>query len=582
MMSQNPPNTKPQVTLREQAERRLRALPEVSEDTSTESIVELVHDLRTHQIELEMQNEELRNAQVALIDSRDAFADLYDFAPLGYVTCDERGLVVQANLTLVDWLGTERSSFVAQPFSAFIIDEDQDVYYQLRHRLLEGRTPPSGELRLRRQGDDALWARLDGVVTKSSADDTIELRFAIADIAERKDVEADRNKLERELHHAQKMNAVGQLASGIAHEFNNLLFGIRGNAELLLHKSADRLTERDHSKLSAIVQAGDRAHTLTKQLLSFARKRNSNTTVFDVNQQLAEGRRMFEKPIGSRIALKIAASADPAIISADEAEIGQVILNLVLNARDAIPDKGTITIQTRIVTLRDDDVPQDRTTGQYVILSVADDGTGMSPETRERIFEPFFTTKDVGEGTGLGLSVVHADIAKNGGFTTVDSNKGTGTVISIFLPRAAVALPQEPAEDLDASQVLIGGNETILVCDDDDLVLNALKALLEQAGYAVIATESAADALAAAELHSQKIDLLLTDVTMPGMDGVELGRQIHLRHPTMRILYLSGYSAHHVGGCNAADMLMKGTPIGEFLQRIRDELDSENSSASDV
>jgi PAS domain S-box-containing protein len=403
----------------------------------------------------------------------------------------------------------------------------------------------------------------------------------VQDITERKLAEEAQANLETELRHAQKMDAVGQLASGVAHEFNNLLLGILGNAELLNSTATDRLSEQDRRAIHDIGQAGARAHTLTSQLLSFGRKRITNASVFDVNRVLTDSRRLLEKPIGSNIALRIIAAAEPVCIRADKSAIEQVILNLVLNARDAITDKGTITIRTRLVTLGDSDVPQDRKPGSFVELSVSDDGCGMSRETGARILEPFFTTKEVGKGTGLGLSVVHSDVARNDGFVNVDSKEHVGTVISVLLPQTTGSIETAPVEHHKQSSGLVGGDETILICDDETLVLNAVQALLEAAGYSIIAAESAAEALVLAETHSETISLLVTDVTMPNMNGIELGQKILQRHPDMKILYLSGNTSHHAAADDNGEDLIKGGPISELLRRIRQLLDREKMSSSE-
>ena len=404
----------------------------------------------------------------------------------------------------------------------------------------------------------------------------------VQDITERKQAENAQDILEAELRHAQKMDAVGQLASGVAHEFNNLLLGIVGNAELLSSTATDRLSAQERRAIRDIGQAGARAHTLTNQLLSFGRKRSTNSSVFDVNQVLVDSKELLEKPIGSHIALKIIAAAEPVCVCADESAIKQVILNLVLNARDAIVDMGKITIQTRLVTLDDNDVPRDCNAGSFVELSVSDNGCGMSRETSDRIFEPFFTTKEVGKGTGLGLSVVHSDVVGNDGFVNVDSREGNGTVVSVLLPQTTESITTAPAENHKQTSRLIGGDETILICDDETLVLNAVQALLEAAGYSVIAAESAADALVVAETHSENIPLLVTDVTMPDMNGIELGREILQRHPDMKILYLSGNTAHRAAIDGNGEHLIKGGPISELLQRIRQLLDREKPSSSEI
>ncbi len=403
------------------------------------------------------------------------------------------------------------------------------------------------------------------------------LMCSIIDITERKRAAEQNRVIEAELRHAQKMEAVGQLASGVAHEFNNLLAGIRNNNELLIHRSSDILSEQSYAALDRIEAAASRAHVLTNQLLSFARKKILTVTTFDANQCVADCKKMVEKLITADIELNTAVSAEPLFVRADEVEITQVLVNLVLNARDAISESGTITIRTRPMRLSGRDVPANCQSGRYAELSVSDDGCGMSPETSERIFEPFFTTKSVGEGTGLGLSIAYSDIANSGGFMCVESQETAGTVVSVFLPQATQMVTEAHAETETPPIAPLEGDEMILVCDDEELVRDSLKCLLVSFGYSVIAVENAADALAAAESHGQDISLLLTDVTMPGMSGIELGKEIKQRHPTMKVLYSSGYGPDQFEVDDAIEILPKGGSGDEIMQRVRQCLDGNKS-----
>ena len=400
-----------------------------------------------------------------------------------------------------------------------------------------------------------------------------QMMGVVQDITDRKRAEEEKRSTELELHHAQKMDAVGQLASGVAHEFNNLLVGIRGNAELLTDTSSDVLSEQSHTLLRDIERAGARAHSLANQLLSFARKKTPNVAPFDVNQVVTDNTNFVAKLIGSGTTINTVLSTSPTIVCADDNEIAQALFNLMLNARDSMPDGGTITTRTRVVTLGDRDVPKKCNAGPFVELSVSDNGCGMSPETSQRIFEPFFTTKEVGEGVGLGLAVVYSDISKHGGFVRVDSQEGIGTTISVFLPHLPNSAVEAAVEVLRPTSGSVVDGETILLCDDEDIVRSSVSALLKTAGYSVIAVENAADALAAAESHGRTISLLLTDVTMPGMNGIELGRVMNERHPDMKTLYSSGYSADHLAMDDDIEVLLKGGPNDELLRRVRNLLD---------
>jgi len=377
------------------------------------------------------------------------------------------------------------------------------------------------------------------------------------------------------------MDAIGQLAAGVAHEFNNILVGIRGNEELLLRTSTDLLPDNMKRPLRDIERSGERAYELTQQLLSFARIESHHAVVFDINRVVSDSNRVLQRLIGSHITVKIQLSADPAIVKADEAEIERALMNLVINARDAMPDGGTLTIRTRIATVEKDGVPERCKAGHFVHLSVHDDGCGMSPENVERIFEPFFTTKSVGKGTGLGLSTLYSDIVNSGGFVSVESSEGKGTVISLYLPQSQESVAAVSAEAERPSSYAVGGGETILICDDEEIVLSSVSALLESVGYTVITTKTAKEALLAAENRAGDISLLFTDVTMPEMGGLALGNEIHQRHPHIKIIYSSGYAAAHIathGLGHHIDFFQKGQAYGKLLECIRKVLDKEMAS----
>ncbi|UCE60219.1 MAG: PAS domain S-box protein [Phycisphaerales bacterium] len=402
----------------------------------------------------------------------------------------------------------------------------------------------------------------------------------------------ERKQLEEQLRHAQKMQGIGQLAAGVAHEFNNLLVGILGNSELLLSSLRDDTLGKYRQSLEDINRCGERAAVLTQQLLSFAQKKSPQVTLFDVNKVVVGARRMLQRLMGERIEMEAVLADKLFPIRADEGEIERVILNLAINARDAMPKGGTLTIRTANVTLDEADIaghPGARP-GPHVELTVTDTGCGMSKETVERIFEPFFTTKPVGQGTGLGLSTTFADVTKIGGHIKVDSQLGAGTTFKVYLPQAEGDLP---ADEGDAARVEAPGtppaeskpcgSETILVCDDEELVLGSISYLLESQGYTVIRAPNARQALEAASSYDGTVSLLLTDVVMPEMNGRELAEGLTKRFPELKIIYMSGY---------ADDILEAGSPPGEQLeflqkpitsetlfQRVREVLDSSRSAA---
>jgi PAS domain S-box-containing protein len=348
----------------------------------------------------------------------------------------------------------------------------------------------------------------------------------------------DRKQLEEQLLQAQKMEAIGQLAGGVAHDFNNLLGAIQGSGELLM----DRAPEGDPFRRPAqrILDAAERGAALTQQLLAFSRRQVTRPEVIDLNDAIREMRDLVARLIGEDVQLELALrETGPMTVRTDGGQIGQVVMNLAVNASDAMPRGGHLAIATDTVDLRSSaasrlGIPE----GKYVVLSVVDSGSGIDAKTQRRIFEPFFTTKDRGKGTGLGLSTVYGIVNQNMGTITVDSKPGRGTRFRIYLP----AVKESPKTPAPASTVaaLSTGTETILVVEDDELMRDLAREVLEMKGYEVFTAATPGEALRIAE--REKIELLVTDVVMPGMNGIELAESLHKQHPDLRVLFMSGYT----------------------------------------
>jgi len=372
--------------------------------------------------------------------------------------------------------------------------------------------------------------------------ETAELR-AKALVKANKNLEkeiAGREQVEDALRQAQKLEAVGRLAGGVAHDFNNLLMVIRGHAALSLrHVGADSVLR---GELDQILKATDRASSFTRQLLAFSRKQVFQPRVLDLNALTAQLALMLPSVLSDDIKLRI--NLDPQLghVKADPGLFEQVLMNLVFNARDAMQDGGELTIQT-LNTELDGSSVRNRPgahAGSYVVLVIRDTGLGMSEETQLHIFEPFFTTKDRGKGTGLGLATVYGTVNQSGGFITVSSKEGTGTEIQIFLPR--VHEPVEVAEAPEAPALLRKGGETILVVEDDDAVRRMVREFLKISGYTVLEARSGADAIQFVERGDQTINLVLTDVLMPGMKGRELVERLAELRSGIKVLYMSAYT----------------------------------------
>jgi PAS domain S-box-containing protein len=378
---------------------------------------------------------------------------------------------------------------------------------------------------------------------------TAELAAAIKglqkEIAEREMAEKERRQIEEQLRHTQKMDAVGQLAAGVAHEFNNLLVGILTNARLLRTTSEDDLPEGPAQPLETIIRSGERAEVLVRQLLTFSGRKETSLTLFDLNQVVADMQGILRPLIGERVTLEVSLSTDLKPVKADPTQFEIVITNLVVNARDAMPGGGAIKLSTANVAFDEKDASRkpDVAPGAYVELSVTDTGSGMAPETIERVFEPFFTTKPAGQGTGLGLSTVFAIIKHAGGNVTIESHVGKGTDVRVYLPQAEGSLAPSDAADPGLKERDYRGNETILLCDDEEVVLDSYGRLLESRGYTVIAARNGKEALELGSAHAGEISLLVTDATMPGMGGPELAERLTRKYPDLRVICMSGYAA---------------------------------------
>ena len=395
-------------------------------------------------------------------------------------------------------------------------------------------------------------------------------------IAVKQDI-SDVTKLADQLRQSQKMEAIGQLAGGVAHDFNNLLTAINGYSGLALQKIDDNHPLRGY--LEEIKKAGDRAANLTRQLLAFGRKQILQPLPISLNDVVTDMNKMLRRLIGEDIALT--AKLDPALkkIKADPGQIEQVLVNLIVNARDAMPQGGKLTIETLSVDLDQDyaDRHVGVVPGSYVMLAVSDTGTGMSEDTRARIFDPFFTTKEKGKGTGLGLSTVYGIVKQSGGNIWVYSEIGHGTTFKVYLPELATA-PQK-TEAAAVESLMPGGSETILLVEDEDVVRGLARKILEHAGYHVLEASRGEEAVRLFHQQAQPIDLLLTDVVMPETSGKEVADRLTELLPGLRVLFMSGYTdeaiVHHGVLDSNVEFIQKPFTPAALVRKVRAVLDSE-------
>ena len=393
----------------------------------------------------------------------------------------------------------------------------------------------------------------------------------------RKGAEEGRLQTQARLQSVQKMEAIGRLAGGIAHDFNNLVQAIGGYAEVLLR----RLPEHDPLRHSAaeIKKAGDRAAALTRQLLAFSRQQVLQPRVLDLNQVVTNIEQLLRRLIGEDIELETELAGDLGAVKADAAQLEQVLMNLAVNARDAMRDGGTLTIETRDVELSRADqreafaiVP-----GPYVLLAVSDTGGGMDAEIRARAFEPFFTTKPAGQGTGLGLSTVYGIVKQSGGYIWLDSEPGLGTRVRIYLPRV-----EEPVETLDSrrqtSRTVPRGTETLLLVEDEEGVRELISEWMTAHGYSVLTAANGVEALDLAFEFAGRIDVLIADVVMPQMGGPALAAKLLPLRPEMKVVYVSGYADEAIGDPEVlsagAAFLQKPFTLDSLLHMVREAMDS--------
>jgi PAS domain S-box-containing protein len=559
--------------LRQRAEANL---PEAAPDPCAvpADVQRLVHELQVHQIELELQNAELIETRARLAQALARYTELYESAPIGYLTLQPDGTVVEVNRAGARLFGLERDSLLSRRLGFRVCAEDRPRLDQYLRSLTDADAATSCQLRLVEPATGPAHAtertvQLTGVLASDHS-----LRVVASDITRSL-------ALEDQLRQSQKMEGIGRLAGGVAHDFNNILTVILNYASFV-HDGLPESSLRED--VGQIVTVGERAAALTRQLLAFSRKQVLQPKVLELNRVLADLALMLRRLIGDDIELVQQYQSNLGLVRVDQNQIEQVLVNLAVNARDAMPTGGRLTIRTADVDLECDQGTGDQCLrrGGYVAVTVTDTGTGMDEATAARVFEPFFTTKAQGKGTGLGLATVYGIAKQSGGCVTVESQLGHGAAFCLYLPRengTALALAPPTLSASPASSAV----GTILLVEDESALRLVLKRALCGAGYAVLAAASGVDALAASAAHPGEIALLLTDVLMPRMSGPALAAQLVVSRPETAVLYMSGYpdeaTAQHGVLAAGTEFLGKPFSTAALLLRIEELLAARAAAA---
>ena len=524
-----------------------------------------LHRLRIRRLTADLA--ERKRAEAALRQAEEKYRELVEDIHDVIFSTDADGIITYISPVIEQTFGYKPATLLGRPFIPLLTVDDPAAAFAKLQQLGSGPYEPL-ECRLVTQSGQSRWIR---VSSRPIATDAAPAGFrgVITDITEHK-------KLELQLQQSQKMEAIGQLAGGIAHDFNNILTGIIGYSALLLDDPG--LDPELRASIGEIRDAGQRAATLTRQLLAFSRRQMLQPRAVNLNQLVADMDKMLRRLIGEDIHLMLALEPGLASVRADPGQLEQVIMNLAVNARDAMPRGGRLTLETSSAQL-DEHYTQNLVgvpPGPYVRLAVSDTGCGMDAETQSHIFEPFFTTKGVGQGTGLGLSTVYGIVKQSNGHIAAYSEPGVGTTFKIYLP--PVNEPGEASAHSAESGELPAGTETILLVEDNDIARKIAQKILEQYGYTVLVADDGASAMRVCDRYTGRIHLMLTDVVMPNMSGTELAAQVATIRPEMRILFMSGYTDDAIlrhGGPGRRALLEKPFTTASLTRKVREVLDAK-------
>jgi two-component system, cell cycle sensor histidine kinase and response regulator CckA len=515
-----------------------------------------------------------KHQEEALRASEARHRSLVESAVYGMYRSSVDGKFLNVNPALVKMLGYASSEELLGVDMARDIYVDRDQRAAVIHAYSESGCLESCELLWKRKDGRPITVRLSGNAFKNDSGGILGFEMIAEDVSERR-------TLEEQLRQSQKMEAVGRLAGGIAHDFNNLLTVIKGYSELML----DELSSADPHRMEVdeIKKAADRAATLTRQLLAFSRQQVLAPKVLDLNAVVSNMDKLLHRLLGEDIDLFTVLEPGLGRVKADPGQVEQVIMNLAVNARDAMPHGGKLTVETSNIDL-DDNYARDHVAvkpGSYVMIAVTDTGTGMTDKVKSRIFEPFFTTKEVGKGTGLGLSTVYGIVKQSGGYVWVYSEVGIGSTFKVYLPCVDAPAELPPSQTRQPAR---HGSETVLLVEDEDGVRALMRQVLHKHGYNVLESRHGGEALLMCERHQGKIDLLLTDVVLEQMSGRELAERLLKVRPEMKVLYVSGYAddaiVHHGVLTEGMAFLQKPFTTESLARKVRYVLDGPRIAAA--
>ncbi|MBN2161912.1 MAG: response regulator [Pontiellaceae bacterium] len=528
------------------------------------------HSIRkSYYPQLQQQLEEVDHARREIAESEARYRYLVENINDVILTLRPDGVVSYISPACLNLGGIVPDEVIGTPFIDLIHGDD-------RISFLEETGKPnvhSGVTEFRLQGRNEEYRHVR-FSFRFAREKPIGITGVLSDITALKLGEIERKKLRDQLAQTIKMESIGRLAGGVAHDFNNLLGVIMGNAELTLDTVPKE--SQTYGDIQEILKTAERASVLTRQLLAFARKQAINPKMISLNETIASLLKMINRLLGENIELEWKPSKQDVIVKMDPSQVDQILVNLCINARDAIADTGHLMISTHVISVDNATCQQDGLKGRFAQVSVKDDGSGIEKEIIDQIFEPFFTTKEMGKGTGLGLSTVYGIAKQNGGFVTVESTKGIGTTFHVHIPLVEREIMQPV--DSQKSQSLETGNETILLVEDETNLLKMTERALTRLGYTVIAEQNPVDAISNIESYKGSVDLLLTDLVMPQMNGIAMARKIAEIRPDLKQMFMSGYTDHPAITNGEIDrvtqFLQKPFSIRDLAGKVRCALDA--------